>query len=104
MADFIKLANVSDIPTNEVRSYDHEGKKIAIYNHNGSFYATTNICTHAYAQLHEGFFDPDDCSIECPLHGARFKVETGAVLVLPAYAPLEVYPVQIDGDDILVSL
>lgn len=104
MVDFVKLAQVSDIPTNEVRSYEHDGKQIAIYNCNGSFYATTNVCTHDYAELHEGFFDPDDCSIECPLHGARFNVETGAVMALPAYAPLTVYPLQIDGDDILVGL
>lgn len=104
MANFVKLAQVSDIPTNEVRSYKYDEKQIAIYNCNGSFYATANVCTHDYAELHEGFFDTDDCSIECPLHGARFNVETGAVLALPAYAPLQVYPIQIDGNDILVSL
>lgn len=104
MPVFVKLATVDDVPQNEVRMFEYEGEQIAIFNCNGTFYATTNICTHAYAELHEGFFDAEECSIECPLHGARFNVETGAVLALPAFAPLEIYPVQIEGNDILVGL
>jgi 3-phenylpropionate/trans-cinnamate dioxygenase ferredoxin subunit len=104
MPVFVKLATVDDVPQNEMRMVEYEGEQIAIFNCNGTFYATTNICTHAYAELHEGFFDAEECSIECPLHGARFNVETGAVMVLPAFAPLETYPVQIEGNDILVGL
>lgn len=104
MPNFVKLATVADIPPNEVRAYDYAGKRIAIYNCGGTFFATTDICTHEYAELHEGFLDPDDCSIECPLHGARFDLRTGQVLALPAYQPLETYPVQVEGDAILVGL
>ena len=104
MAQFVKIANVDDVPANEVRAFEYGGQEIAIYNCSGTFYATTDVCTHEYAQLHEGFFDTDDCSIECPLHGARFSVESGAVLALPAYQPLETYEVKIVGDDILVEV
>lgn len=100
----VKLATVGEIPENGVRSFEHDGERIAIYNCNGQFYATDGICTHSYYDLGEGYVDPDDCSIECPLHGARFNIETGAVLALPAYGPLTVYPVTLDGDDILVEL
>lgn len=103
MPTFVKLATVSQVPENSVQAFEYNGEQIAIYNCGGTFYATTNICTHSYAELNEGYLDPDDCSIECPLHGARFSIETGAVLALPAFAPLEIYPVQLAGDDILVG-
>lgn len=101
---FSKIASVTDIPENGVRSFDHDGERIAIYNCNGQFYATAAICTHSYYDLGEGYVDPDDCSIECPLHGARYNIETGAVIALPAYGALAVYAVQIQGDDILVDV
>lgn len=104
MAEFVKIASVADIPANEVRAFEYNDRQIAIYNCNGTLYATNNICTHQYAELHEGFFDTDDCVIECPLHGARFSIETGAVLALPAYQPLETYDIQVVDGDILVNL
>ncbi|HEU5011094.1 MAG TPA: non-heme iron oxygenase ferredoxin subunit [Roseiflexaceae bacterium] len=104
MAEFVKIASVGDVPTNEVRAFEYEGQLIAVYNCGGTFYATSDICTHEYTELHEGFFDTDDCSIECPLHGARFSVETGAVLALPAYQPLEIFAVQVVEGDILVEI
>lgn len=99
-----KLASVADVPENGVRSFDYNGERVAIYRCNGSFYATDAICTHSYADLGDGYLDPDDCSIECPLHGARFQIATGAVLALPAYGPLVVYPVTVDGDDLIVDI
>ena len=102
---FVPLARTDDVPLNEVRSFDYGDERIAIYNCNGEFYATEAICTHSYYDLGQGgFVDPDDCSVECPLHGARYDIATGAVRALPAYGPLTVYPVQVDGDHLLVDL
>lgn len=104
MAQYVKIASMDDVPENEVRAFECEGRQIAVYNCGGTLYATSNICTHEYTELHEGFFDTDDCSIECPLHGARFSVETGAVLALPAYQPLETFAVKVVEGDILVEI
>jgi 3-phenylpropionate/trans-cinnamate dioxygenase ferredoxin component len=104
MPEFVKLATVRDIPENEVRAFEYDGRRVAIYRVGGSFYATTDICSHAYAELSEGYLDPDDCTIECPLHGSRFDIRTGAVLSLPAYEPITTYPVRVEGDDVLVEI
>jgi len=53
-------------------------------------------------RLSEG--DVEDCEIECWLHGSTFSLETGAPLNLPATEPVPVYPVTIDGDDVLVDV
>jgi 3-phenylpropionate/trans-cinnamate dioxygenase ferredoxin subunit len=104
MPEFVKLATVKDIPADEVRAFEHDGQRIAIYHIGATFYATTDICSHAYSELSEGFLDPDDCSIECPLHGSRFDIRTGAALTLPAYEPIATYAVRVDGEDVLVEL
>src|SRR5690349_1326092 len=104
MPEFVKLASVNDVPENEVRAFEYAGRRIALYHCGDSFYATTDICSHAYAELSEGYFDTDDCTIECPLHGSRFDVRSGAVLTLPAYESIESYQVRVEGQDVFVEL
>ncbi|HJZ48258.1 MAG TPA: non-heme iron oxygenase ferredoxin subunit [Roseiflexaceae bacterium] len=104
MPNFVKLAQIQDIPVNEVRAFEYGGQRIAIYHCGDTFYATTDICSHAYAELSEGYLDCDDCTIECPLHGSRFDIRSGDVLGLPAYEPIATYLVRVDGEDLLVEL
>ncbi len=55
--------------------------EVALYNIDGQFYATHNICTHAHALLSDGWLEGD--IVECPLHGGRFEVKTGKGLGAP---------------------
>jgi nitrite reductase/ring-hydroxylating ferredoxin subunit len=77
-------------------------RDIVIYNVGGEFYATDNICTHAFALLSEGWLE--DGVVECPLHGGKFDVKTGKALEEPAIADLEVLPVRVVGDEVQVGL
>src|SRR5690349_6809247 len=104
MANLVKLTTLSELADNTVRAITYGDQRIAIYRIGDQVYATTDICSHEYAELSEGYLDPDDCTIECPLHGSRFDISSGAPLSLPAYEPIAVFPVQIVGDDVLVDL
>ena len=104
MPDLVRVASFDDIPANQARAFEYDGQRIAIYRCGETFYATTDICSHAYAELSEGYLDCDDCTIECPLHGSRFDIRTGAALSLPAYEPIVTYSVRVDGEDLLVEL
>ena len=44
----------------------------------------------------------DNYEIECPWHGSRFDLRTGAVIEGPAGNPEPTYEVRIDGENILV--
>lgn len=74
---------------------------LALFRHEGSYFVTDNVCTHATATLTDGFFE-DGC-IECPLHQARFDVRTGAALCAPATEPIRVYPVRVDEQGVYVD-
>ena len=106
MSALVKVCKVSDVPPGEMKPFTLEGfeEPVAIFNLEGEIYATSNVCTHAYAQLAEGWFEPEDCTIECPLHGAKFNIETGAVLALPAYKPVKTYDVRVEDGALLVDL
>ena len=104
MTDFVKLATIHDLPDGGMRAFEYNGRRIALFRAGGMVYATDDICSHDYAELSEGFFDPDDCTVECPLHGSRFDVRTGRPLTLPAFTPIAVFEVQVQGDDVLVRV
>lgn len=104
MFDFIKIATLNDLPDGGVHAVEHDGRRIAIFRVGETIYATDDICSHSYAELSAGTFDADDCTIECPLHGSRFDVRTGRALTLPAFAPIDVFEVRIEGEDVLVRV
>ena len=101
---FISVALVNDLPAGSAIQVLVNGQQIALFNCAGTIYAADNICTHEYAELHEGSIDADDCSIECPLHGARFDLATGRALCLPAIMPVQIYEVRVEGEEILVAV
>ncbi len=68
---------------------------VAVYNVDGTFYATQNECTHKQGPLNEGTLD--DNIVECPWHGSKFDVCTGQVTLGPAKQPLKTYRVIVDG-------
>jgi 3-phenylpropionate/trans-cinnamate dioxygenase ferredoxin component len=101
-AGWIKVASRGDVASGEVIGIEAGDRSIAIYDSDGTLYATDNVCTHAYACLSDGWLDGD--IIECPLHAARFDIRTGKVLDPPATEDLKTYPVRVTGDDIEVNL
>lgn len=68
----------------------------------GQTFAIGAWCSHADVPMCEG--EIEDCAIECYMHGSMFDLRTGAPTNLPATEPIPVYPVTIDGDDVLVDV
>lgn len=99
---FALAARLDDLKDDEPLAVEVKGEPVALYRLDGEVFATHNICTHQYALLSEGYLD-GDC-IECPIHQACFDIRTGEVVSGPADMPLKVYPVRIDGSDILVEI
>ncbi|PRA79936.1 non-heme iron oxygenase ferredoxin subunit [Microbacterium sp. MYb66] len=67
----------------------------------GMIHAIGDTCTHGEISLSEGFVEGD--TVECWAHGSAFSLLTGRPQNLPAYEPVPVYVVQIDGDDVLID-
>ena len=98
---FVTVAKVGEIPEGGVKLVRVDDQPVAVFNVGGEYYAIDDLCTHDGGPLAEGRLEGD--VIECPRHGARFNVRTGAVLCLPAIAPVPTYAVRIEGDEIKIG-
>jgi 3-phenylpropionate/trans-cinnamate dioxygenase ferredoxin subunit len=78
------------------------GIPVCLVRTDGEVYAINDICSHADVSLSEG--EVEGLTIECWLHGSRFDLVTGRPTGLPATKPVPVYPVKIEGDDVLVDV
>ena len=102
MSDYLKACAVADVPDEGAIRVIVNGVPLAIVRSDGDIYAIFDVCSHQDVPLSEG--DVEDGGIECWLHGSRFDLTTGRPTSLPATRPVPVYPVKIDGDDVLVAL
>ena len=100
--DWIRIAATGQMQDDEALAVAVGEVRIALYRSEGEYFATENVCTHAFALLSDGFLE-DGC-IECPLHQARFDIRTGKALCAPATQDVRTFPVKVDGEDILVGL
>ncbi|HEY7605787.1 MAG TPA: non-heme iron oxygenase ferredoxin subunit, partial [Actinomycetes bacterium] len=68
----------------------------------GGVHAVEDVCSHEDYPLSEGWVE--DHTIECALHGSRFDLLTGEPDSPPALRPVRIFPVKVDGTDVLVDL
>ena len=95
-------AKVAEIPAWGKKLVTVKGREILLANVKGAIYAMEPECPHQGAPL-SGALIKDADHITCQRHGYRFDLKTGACGNFPDYA-LKVYPVRVEGDDVLVDL
>jgi nitrite reductase/ring-hydroxylating ferredoxin subunit len=103
MDSFIKVLNLSDLPSGSLKSIVVKGDHLAIANVEGVVYALADICTHAHCSL-GGLGYLEGKIITCGCHGAQYDVTNGKVLSLPAVVNLKTYEVKIECNDIYIKL
>jgi 3-phenylpropionate/trans-cinnamate dioxygenase ferredoxin subunit len=104
MAHLIEVCSVSELPPGERRLIEWEDLEIGVFNCGGTLYAIEDRCSHDDGPLAEGGFDSDACTVECPRHGSLFDLKTGKPLTLPAYVPVDTFPVIIEEETIKLEV
>ena len=102
MAGFVKVAQSDEIAPGQGKLVEIEGKRIALFNVEGSFYAIDDTCTHRGGPLSEGALNGQE--VTCPWHGAVFNVTTAEVLRPPAPSGVARYNVRVVSADIEVEI
>ena len=102
MAKTIKAAQASDVAPGSATAVDVDGRRIALFNVQGTFYAIEDTCPHRGGPLSEG--ELEDATVTCPWHGATFDVRTGAVTGSPAKIDVQSFRVRVEGNDVLVEV
>jgi 3-phenylpropionate/trans-cinnamate dioxygenase ferredoxin subunit len=100
--EFVIVADVGELGNGERLFMEVDGKPVAVFNLAGKFFAIEDVCSHDQGSVAEG--ELIDHSIECPRHGARFDLESGKALTMPAVVDIAAYPVRVEGQNILIGL
>jgi nitrite reductase (NADH) small subunit len=101
MAEFVKVASLSELAPGSAKAVEVKGKAIALFNVEGTIYATDNTCLHQGGPLGEGELMGE--VVICPWHLWEYNVRTGE-MVGNSSVKLATYPVQVEGNDIKVAV
>jgi 3-phenylpropionate/trans-cinnamate dioxygenase ferredoxin component len=104
MAETIDICPIEDLPPGAMRLVTWEDLEIGVFNCAGELLAIEDRCSHDDGVLAEGELDEQTCTIECPRHGSRFDLRTGKPVNLPAYVPVDTFPVSVEGGVIKIEV
>ena len=101
MGEYVRAAAAAEVPPGTAREVVVDGKPVALFNVDGAFYATNNICLHRGGPLGQGMLDGP--IVMCPWHAWTWNVITGENAANPELK-IETYPVKVEGGDVLVKV
>ena len=102
MSEYVRACALDEVPEQGTFGVELQGTPMVIVRSEGEVYALDEFCTHEEVSLADG--EVYDRTVECWLHGSCFDLRTGEPTSMPATVPVPVYPVKIEGDDVLVSI
>jgi 3-phenylpropionate/trans-cinnamate dioxygenase ferredoxin subunit len=100
--EFITIAPASELGNGERLFLEIDELPIVIFNIGGELFAIGDVCSHDNGPLGEGEIEGN--KIICPRHGARFDIQTGKALSLPAIVDIPAYPIRVVDGQIEVGI
>ncbi len=100
----VKLCELDSVDDDSITTTTIDGRIIAYGRVDGEWFAIDDTCTHGAVSLSDGYLEADDKTIECPLHGSLFSLETGEALTLPAIKPVARHSVEQKDDGVFITI
>lgn len=108
--DYIRVASASDVAEGQIVPVEAKGLQLLLTKAGGEYHAAQRKCPHLGFNLCRGKIE--DGAVVCPLHKAKFDLKTGAIerdpkllfISMKAKSDLAVYPVKLEGEDLLVGI
>ena len=104
MPELLDVCRLDELPDGGRRLVEWEDLEIMVVNCGGELLAMEDRCSHDNGSLGEGEIDAATCMVECPRHGALFDLRTGKPTTLPAYVPVETFPVTVQDGMVRVEV
>ena len=76
MTDFHPVCRVGELAEGEGRVFQVADKLIALFRHEGQYYAIDDTCPHMGDSLSQGYVEKG--IVTCPWHAWRFRLADGA--------------------------
>ena len=100
----LEVCPVEELPPGSMKLVRTGLLDIGVYNCDGDLVAIEDRCSHDDGPLCEGDWEPDECVVVCPRHGSRFDIRSGRPLTLPAYLPVDTFPVSVRDGTVVVTV
>jgi nitrite reductase/ring-hydroxylating ferredoxin subunit/uncharacterized membrane protein len=98
---YVEVASEDELGPGQLKHVVVNGTWMAIARTGEGFHAIDELCTHEGGPLCDGTLV--GTMVQCPWHGSRFDVRTGAVEAGPARTPLRTFPVRVEGGRVMVE-
>jgi nitrite reductase (NADH) small subunit len=96
-----RVGPAAELPIGEGRAYPAGDDMVAVFRlRRGGLHAVSAVCPHAGGPIADGLADAE--VVVCPLHQHVYELATG--FSRTGQAPLQVYPVRIDGGDLVIGV
>jgi 3-phenylpropionate/trans-cinnamate dioxygenase ferredoxin subunit len=100
----LDICRLDELQPGASRIVEADGRKIGVFNAAGDLFAIEDRCSHDDGPLAEGPFDPAARTVECPRHGSLFDLTSGRPKTLPAYLPVDTFPVRVEDGVIKLEI
>jgi 3-phenylpropionate/trans-cinnamate dioxygenase ferredoxin subunit len=104
MSEVVRVCGRHEIDPGTARKFEVGTRRLALVRIEDDVYAIDDRCSHEDYSLSEGEVLVEECEIECWKHGSTFDLRTGEPQTLPATKAVAVYPVHLEGDDVMVEI
>ena len=101
MGEFVRAVAVGDLSPGSCTELSVGGTPVALYNVDGTFYATSNTCLHRGGPLGQGLLE--GASVMCPWHAWTWDVRTGENTANPTLR-IPTYEVKVEDGQVLIRV
>ena len=93
-----RVADIDELASGDRKSVIFDDIPALLVRVDDQYFAVEDVCSHDGQPLTDG--PVSGCEITCPRHGARFDLNTGAALCMPATDGIQTFSVEVRDDGI----
>ena len=97
----IDLCSTAEVAPGAALKVETGELTLAVFNVDGDFFVTDDMCTHGPGSLSEGYIEGD--VVECNFHNGQFDIKTGAVVSPPCMVPIKTYKTVVENGRVLIE-
>jgi nitrite reductase/ring-hydroxylating ferredoxin subunit len=101
MSERIELCRADEVEPGSAIKVETGDLSLAVFNVDGEYYVTDDLCTHGPGSLSEGYIEDD--VVECNFHNGQFNIKTGEVVAPPCMIPVKTYKTTVENGRIFIE-
>jgi len=101
MPQRIDLCSATEVAPGNALRVETGDLVLAVFNVDGEFFVTDDLCTHGPGSLSEGYIDGD--VVECNFHNGQFNIKTGEVVAPPCMVAIKTYKTVVEDGRVLIE-